>query len=946
MSKLNITKYDMWMYFKENEFVEGYEHVTDLTIEGLITVENEFLSTNKTLKRISLPSAISIGYKFLDDNEIVEFVNLPKVEKVGFAFLSSNKNLTALSMPNLKETGNWFLSENKILSHLFVPNLKKKGDNFLSSNRIFNSFSDFSPFVFEKNITKEIMSLVQTIYNKINGFNSSMTDIMTRKKRIQDNYGTYEWYYDRDCDYLKTKIVDFGFMQFIELRDLISDLYNSINDIIEFNTRHLDLYFDIDYKEDQDFLERLISSCDALIRVYSIPSTGYDSYMAFEDVLHNIFFLFQTICDKCNHTYFYTMRYLITVFGGEKLQVFLERSKEDVIKSFTNALLLDKDILSYIKNRINGSALVDFNLDELLSLEEDMYNYYFEINKKRFYSFDGSLCYDTYSCTSGSFSEEGEKEKKVNNKDHKHCLKCGSKLDEDNYCFGCYEFQEEVGTKHEDLEYCPKCDSKLDEDNWCCECLEFIGERDEDKEGNEETANDNVDIIKCCAKCNEELDDDGYCNNCYEYRDEECEYYEKQVSKRKRCPVCGEKLDEDYWCDNCLDFFEKDDEKTLNESKDPIEEMFKFLIPDEMRKMDVLKSKKVATKYVLKYKYKGKQKSLDLYDIPFDELVYEGSTYDYDLATNPIFFEFSNNEYCFSDDYRSKNVKKKELENNRKILYLDDSYMDFFLNDDKKAEFEIIEEELEKQKYHIFRDKLGCCPVCGNTRPLKHNDECEHCGWSYSLIAEQFPDYGFSGNEMSLNEYKDEWFKESRGDLSYKIPRDGTYLIPPPWYKEAEKAVKKEQWSYNLWNNEIIIRDYTKPDGWQWGLEVEIPSKIDSSKVVGIGFNSLNIGSDGGSVIIPNTVQFIDWCGIEFAFGTLHVYIPKSVKYIERDALKCSGKIIVYYEGNSLPETWEKLFAVNQFGKKRTEYKFNVSKEEFKKNVVEYEDDDFDLNYN
>lgn len=54
------------------------------------------------------------------------------------------------------------------------------------------------------------------------------------------------------------------------------------------------------------------------------------------------------------------------------------------------------------------------------------------------------------------------------------CPKCGSKLDEDDYCSECCEFIDDPVN-----DVCPGCGGELDEDNYCSECCEFFNEEND-----------------------------------------------------------------------------------------------------------------------------------------------------------------------------------------------------------------------------------------------------------------------------------------------------------------------------------------------------------------------------------------------------------------------------------------------------------------------------------
>ncbi len=55
------------------------------------------------------------------------------------------------------------------------------------------------------------------------------------------------------------------------------------------------------------------------------------------------------------------------------------------------------------------------------------------------------------------------------------------------------------------------------------------------------------------------------------------------------------------------------------------------------------------------------------------------------------------------------------------------------------------------------------CPVCGqyDFRDIDTYDACPVCGWQDDSLQETDPDFWGGANELSLNQYKEQWLKKS-----------------------------------------------------------------------------------------------------------------------------------------------------------------------------------------
>lgn len=420
------------------------------------------------------------------------------------------------------------------------------------------------------------------------------------------------------------------------------------------------------------------------------------------------------------------------------------------------------------------------------------------------------------------------------------------------------DFNNEVNTN-----LCPNCGSVLDEDNWCDECCEFYDIEDKESKDSYDDVSD-VASINLCSKC------------------------------------CGI-LDEDNWCADCLDFVEP--------KKDGFSKTLEWLLEDEIEKTNTLKTKKVDSIYNLEYQYNSTNKSINLYEIPYEELFERSEKYELPKygGIKPIFFEFYDNEYMYDGDLFIKSVDKKELVNGKKVLRLSDS---FIWNDEKKNELKCIEESLEINKYKI-RNMINKCPICGEFEYTPEDQFCEVCGWFFSSIFDKYKDYKDYHNNVSFNEYKNWWKGKRKIDPNFIFSDDmNSYPV-----ESAEIKTKKyKNWEYSLMKGtEVIIYEYHGDD--KTDKNVQVPSEIEGKRVVGISGFTFN--GSVNSIVFPNTLRFID----SLVIGSINipvdlkVFIPNSVEYIAKEAFKFDllgfeFDLTLYIEFNQIPNSWDKEFDI------------------------------------
>jgi hypothetical protein len=62
-------------------------------------------------------------------------------------------------------------------------------------------------------------------------------------------------------------------------------------------------------------------------------------------------------------------------------------------------------------------------------------------------------------------------------------------------------------------------------------------------------------------------------------------------------------------------------------------------------------------------------------------------------------------------------------------------------------------------RFPVGTDGAHKCPVCEQYvfEEARSYDICEVCGWEDDNVQENDPDYRGGANELSLNQYRDEW---------------------------------------------------------------------------------------------------------------------------------------------------------------------------------------------
>lgn len=372
----------------------------------------------------------------------------------------------------------------------------------------------------------------------------------------------------------------------------------------------------------------------------------------------------------------------------------------------------------------------------------------------------------------------------------------------------------------------------------------------------------------------------------------------KGESNPKLCPNCGSVLDEDNWCNECLDFVEPE--------KDEIIETFEWFDYDVIEKKETLKTKKVDAIFNLNYQHNS-NKTLELYEIPFDELILRAEKFKpYKFGgIKPVFFEFDETEYMFAGLLFIKEVYKKEIINGKKVLTLSDY---FIFDEEKRQEFECIKESLEKNKYKI-RNEIKHCPICGEFEYTPDYLYCDVCGWCFSSISEKYKDYQSIDNNLSFNEYKMWWIEKRKLDPNFTYEDD---IDSYPVESGEIKKIDYNNWEYSLMGKkEVIIRSY---NGDRYGIDVndvKVPSEIAGKKVVGISRGSFSGLID--SILFPETIKFIETSSVD-TIDAIKIFIPKSVEYIAKEAFGSKNAfgsingVTLYIESDEIPSTWEEEF--------------------------------------
>jgi len=133
--------------------------------------------------------------------------------------------------------------------------------------------------------------------------------------------------------------------------------------------------------------------------------------------------------------------------------------------------------------------------------------------------------------------------------------------------------------------------------------------------------------------------------------------------------------------------------------------------------------------------------------------------------------------WCYSCGwiYDSDQIENFDLKEGENRLSLREYILWYKYKIEENPDYDYSEENEPEQISHK-------CPVCEKYEFKEEGsyDICPYCGWEDDDIQLDDPDYPNGANEMSLNEYKKDYYKKINNNPKYK------------WIKNIQNNIKKK----------------------------------------------------------------------------------------------------------------------------------------------------------